>query len=98
MEVQTNDWVLQNIWKYGSIIKQEFLVMALDHEILLGLDWFRKTKRLINPSEASDTFPGREIQLNQTEVKTGCLMANCMQSGESYIEDDNGWHDVWRII
>jgi len=53
---------------HGHVVFMQFLVMEHeDHDVLLGLDWFRKTGASISPAESTLKFPGVKIKLNNSD-------------------------------
>ncbi|RNA04021.1 hypothetical protein BpHYR1_021595, partial [Brachionus plicatilis] len=52
----------------NSLCLIEFIVFDHeDHDVLLGLDWFRKTNAGIFPSQGLIKFPGSDFKLESSE-------------------------------
>ena len=96
---------------HGTICEICFTILALQEiDVLLGLDWFKYTKAIIDPTNFILKFPSKEVNLQDAQVLTveeeheECMIAENPLADEEDIEGDETWannidkHSIMRMI
>lgn len=92
---------------HGTVSKLKMTILPIRHiDVLLGLDWFRQTKAIVDPTNKILRFPMKEVcladfnneetleQIPQMQPECFIVSEEAMEIDE--IENDNEW-DLVRI-
>ena len=83
---------------HGTICELSFIILPLQEiDVLLGLDWFKLTKAIIDPTNFILKFPSKEVNLHDSsddvvdDAVHDCLIADNLLADEEDVEGDEVW-------